>query len=145
MPPLYTIGYQGRSLDDFLALLEREEISCIVDVRKNAISRKPGFSKTKLKDALKNKDISYIHIGSLGIESKYRKNLTAKKDYLSLFKYYKHNILPQQQKEITNLIQMAQKKRLALLCYEYDPDICHRSIIAEQVCKYSTINLHHII
>lgn len=144
MPPLYTIGYQGRSLDDFLALLEREEITCVVDVRKNAISRKPGFSKTKLKHALNNKGISYIHIRSLGIESKYRNNLNSKDDFINLFVFYKDRILPQHRSEIKEIIQLAQKDRLALFCYEYDPSLCHRRIIAEQVCSNATMELQHI-
>ena len=68
MPPLYTIGYQGRSLEEFLAVLRREGIGCVVDVRRNALSRKPGFSKTALREALAGAGIDYLHLRRLGIE-----------------------------------------------------------------------------
>jgi len=133
MPPLYTIGYQGRSLDDFLALLEREEITCVVDVRKNAISRKPGFSKAKLRQELAARGIDYLHLPTMGIESTRRREVKTTADYERLLGYYTDVLLPELDEELERLREPVANMNTALLCYEADPRICHRRIIAEEL------------
>ncbi len=61
-PCLFTIGYEGLSIDAYLNMLIADNISVLVDVRKNPISRKYGFSKTRLTDYTRLAGITYIHI-----------------------------------------------------------------------------------
>ena len=61
-----TIGYEGRQLDEFIAELVGRRVEVVFDVRENAISRKPGFSKRRLGEALAVAGIEYRHLSSLG-------------------------------------------------------------------------------
>lgn len=45
---LFTIGYNGMDIDRFIAILRKAGIQHLVDIRKRPLSRKKGFSKTKL-------------------------------------------------------------------------------------------------
>ena len=50
---LYTLGYEKRTLREFIAILTEAEIEILVDVRETAWSHKPGFSKGLFRSALK--------------------------------------------------------------------------------------------
>ena len=63
---LFNIGYEGRSLDDFIAALRAAGVTLLADVRDAPISRKPGFSKNALANALQEQGIAYRHIRALG-------------------------------------------------------------------------------
>lgn len=52
IPVAYTIGYEGRELDEFVARLREQRIQVLIDIREKPASRKPGFSKTPLREAL---------------------------------------------------------------------------------------------
>ena len=84
---LYTIGYEGISLEEYLNKLLIYDIKVLCDVRKNSTSMKYGFSKSQLQYACENLDIKYVHIPDLGIESEYRQELN------SLHHLFQHNQL----------------------------------------------------
>lgn len=42
---VYTIGYEGIDLEQFIDIIKKNHIDTIIDVRKNPVSRKKGFSK----------------------------------------------------------------------------------------------------
>jgi uncharacterized protein (DUF488 family) len=63
---LYNVGYEGRSADQLLDLLELMQVQVLVDVRLNPLSRKRGLSKRKLAEALAAKRIEYVHEPLLG-------------------------------------------------------------------------------
>jgi len=65
--PLYTLGYEGSAIEDFLATLTRERIELVVDVRALPLSRKPGFSKSGLAKRLGKEGIGYAHRVALGM------------------------------------------------------------------------------
>jgi uncharacterized protein (DUF488 family) len=125
-----TIGYEGKSLDRFLAELIRNKINMVIDVRRNPYSRKFGFQGYKLRDYLKKVDIEYLHIPELGIASELRRDLKRTEDYLSLFADYK--IYLETKKDFLEEIKLISKnKRVSLMCYEKDIDHCHRGVLAE--------------
>ena len=64
-PALFSVGYEGRDLDEFVRLLRAHGVTVLLDVRLNAISRKPGFSKTRLTAALADAGIRYRHARAL--------------------------------------------------------------------------------
>src|SRR3954451_24661698 len=66
MPPLFTIGYEGKTLDEFLGELRDAGVERVIDVRAVAASRRPGFSKTALGNALRENGIDYRHFRALG-------------------------------------------------------------------------------
>jgi uncharacterized protein (DUF488 family) len=66
MRTLFTIGYEGASLSDFIVTLQNSGVERLLDVREVAQSRRPGFSKTALSTALAEADIGYTHLRQLG-------------------------------------------------------------------------------
>ncbi len=133
---LYSIGYEGKTVEHFTNELIGEDIKVLCDVRKNALSMKYGFSKKQLKNVLENAGIKYIHMPALGIESGKRQQLNTKEDYDNLFRNYEINTIPQRDAEISELYKMfIENKRIALMCFEADHNFCHRSRTIEALEK----------
>lgn len=133
---LYSIGYEGKTVEHFTNELIHENIKVLCDIRKNALSMKYGFSKKLLKNVVENAGIKYIHIPALGIESGKRQQLNTKEDYDNLFRNYKLNTIPQKDAEISELYKIfIENKRIALMCFEADHNFCHRSHTIEALEK----------
>ena len=129
---IFTIGYQGRSIDNFLHILVTEKTHILVDIRYNPWSMKYGFTKYTLKTLCEKLDIEYQHIPEFGIPGDMRENLDTENDYKKLFqKYEKH--LRKQFQQLQYLKQQAKTKRLALMCFEKDPAFCHRHILGKHL------------
>jgi len=130
---LTTIGYEGRSLENYLNTLLRDSVTLLCDVRRNPLSRKYGFAKRTLSNACESVGIRYEHLPELGIESEARQDLNTQADYDALFAKYERNSLPHQTealKKIRNWI-VKDGERVALTCYEAQPCQCHRHCVAE--------------
>jgi len=141
-PCLFTIGYEGKSLEVFLTELIKNGIALLCDVRKNAFSMKYGFSKSTLANACENVGIKYFHTPALGIESVERKNLNKKEDYVRLFEKYSKTVLNETKELQQNLRMQIQKAgRAALMCFEADPEMCHRSYCASALIAIADGNL----
>lgn len=133
---LFTIGYEGRSLENYLNTLIRNSIKILVDVRNNPVSMKPGFSKSQLRTYCESLGIEYIHIPEVGIVSELRKNLKSQEDYEELFTAYRREILPTTvsfQQRILNIL--LHYHRIALTCFEAESQRCHRSHLADAISK----------
>ena len=92
---LLTIGYEGLDLDHFIKFLTSNKVDVLVDVREVPISRKRGFSKSRLSQALAKKGISYEHIKALGSPSPIRKRLKEDWDYEAFFSAYDEDLVEQ--------------------------------------------------
>jgi uncharacterized protein (DUF488 family) len=126
---LYTIGYEGRALDEFIAMLCAEKIERVVDIRELPLSRRRGFSKTPLGEALRAAGIDYVHMKSAG--NPYRKEKDSIPRDKLLAKYEKH--IAKADDVVDEVTEAIRGKRAALLCYEHDPAECHRSLLAPRV------------
>ena len=132
---LFTVGYEGKSLESFINLLIKNDVHLLCDVRKNPLSRKFGFSKSKLQHVLETIGIKYIHIPEVGIDSEKRANLKTQSDYDELFKVYKANI-PSISSYIDTIAELLKKDgRVVLMCYEEDPESCHRHLIRDYLVQ----------
>lgn len=137
---LFTIGYEGLSLESYLLRLLAFGVITLCDVRKNAYSQKYGFSKSQLKGACEGVGINYIHIPELGIESSQRQDLFSQKDYDILFEQYRNTVLIQNESYLNIIIEHLNKdKRVALTCFEHNPNQCHRTQIANKLMSYPNI------
>ena len=58
---IFTIGYEGTTMDAFLAALKGAGVEQVIDVRALPLSRRPGFSKNSLAATLKDAGIGYVH------------------------------------------------------------------------------------
>lgn len=131
---LFTIGYEGISLEEYLVRLLKNNVKVLVDVRNNPLSMKYGFSKSQLKKYCTSLGIDYVHIPEVGIQSNQRQELNSQSDYDKLFAVYRKNNLTQtkaHQNEILKLLK--QHKRIALTCFEANICQCHRKHLAEAV------------
>ena len=131
---LFTIGYEGISLEEYLIRLVRNDVKILIDVRRNPLSMKFGFSKTLLQRYCNALDIEYLHFPEVGIESDKRQELNNQSDYDKLFENYKECNIPntlETQNKILDLLKS--KKRIALTCFEADICQCHRKHLAEAI------------
>lgn len=131
---LYTIGYEGISLEGYLVRLLKNDVKLLVDVRNNPLSMKFGFSKSQLKKYCGSLGIEYVHIPEVGIQSGLRQELNTQSDYDKLFDIYRKNNLSKtidSQNEILKLLK--QHKRIALTCFEANICQCHRKHLAEAI------------
>lgn len=131
---LFTIGYEGISLEEYLVRLLKNDVKVLVDVRNNPLSMKYGFSKSQLKKYCGSLGIDYVHIPEVGIQGDQRQELNTQSDYDKLFAVYRKNNLTHtitQQQQILNLLK--QHKRIALTCFEANICQCHRKHLAEAI------------
>lgn len=129
---LHTIGYEGHSVESYLNELLKNGITILCDVRRNPISRKYGFSKNTLARTCENVGIRYEHLPELGIASEQRQGLDTQADYDALFDDYERTWLPKQAAALAKIrAWVGENERVALTCYEHQPNQCHRHCVAE--------------
>lgn len=131
---LFTIGYEGDSVDGYLERLIRHGVKLLCDVRRNPLSRKTGFSKGQLSSYCEKVGIEYRHLPELGIPSHRRQELNTLADYQALFSVYRKEDLPQAQRAIKELgILLKKYDRIALTCFEKEHQFCHRHCVADEM------------
>ena len=141
---IFSIGYEGRSFEEYAELLTKNQVRLVCDLRRNPISRKPGFSKTKFQSRLAELGIAYSHFRDLGIESKLRQNLKSEADRTKLFKTYEKE-LPQKSESLVRLQDLlAEHKQIALTCFELDQGMCHRQCVASYLENKVSMKPEHI-
>ena len=139
---LFTIGYEGKDIEEYVQVLEENMVKVVVDVRRNPISRKYGFSKTRMRETLASEGIDYIHLPKLGIESARRRSLKTRADYNALFLWYEKEVLDKEKIALGEIIErISSDKRVALTCFEADPTLCHRSKVLERISEIASSGL----
>jgi uncharacterized protein (DUF488 family) len=130
---LYTIGYEGTNLQSFITSLVLQEVRILADVRAVALSRKKGFSKSRLDAALEAVGIEYVHFRELGDPPPGRMAAKAG-DYNRFEQIYRHHLRTDiAQEKLRYLAGLANVARTCLMCFEREPSECHRSIIASSL------------
>jgi len=144
---LFTIGYEGISLEEYLNRLIKNDVKLLIDVRRNPLSQKYGFSKKLLSGFCKNLGIDYLHIPEVGIDSSKRRELNTQNDYDILFEEYNKTVLEETKENQEYILRLLKEnKRIALTCFEAETCQCHRTHLAEKIQKSSTFKykLQHI-
>lgn len=127
---LFTVGYEGRSLDEFLSELEAAGVTRIVDVRELPLSRRRGFSKTALGEALSGRGIEYVHVRALGNPKPNRERYWSgdvKGGAAAYRKYLNNGSRP----ALLELAESLDDGASCLMCFERDHSECHRDVIVE--------------
>lgn len=145
MTALYTAGYQGQTVDSFVAGLRDAGVEVVVDVRKVPLSRKPGFSKHVLARNLATVGIDYVHIDALGTPGDLRDAVRRSKDYDAFFAAYRAHLQTEEQALLETLPLIAER-RCCLLCFEHSPAECHRTIVAQELNRVAggTLDIRHL-
>ncbi|TKD50691.1 DUF488 domain-containing protein [Sphingomonas baiyangensis] len=129
MKTIFTIGYEGATVDELLGALEGAGVARLIDVRQLPLSRRPGFSKSSLAAALAERGIDYVHLKALGTPKPGR-DAAKKGDRATLEAVYAGQLeLPEAQAAAARMRALAQEKPSALLCFERDPHVCHRTLL----------------
>ena len=129
---IWTIGYEKRRPDDFLAVLRRNRILQIIDVREVPFSRKPGFSGKALQEMCSKNGIMYHHVKELGSPTEARKELKEGGSFDRFAdRFLEH--LSRNQQSLSFVEGLATSVPSVLLCFELEHDSCHRSLIAERM------------
>lgn len=132
---LFTIGYEGTTVPEFLAALQNAGVQRVIDVRAVPNSRRPGFSKTPLRNALAEAGIDYVHLRALGTPAEGRAAARAGRD-TDLKRIYAGQLeLPEAMAQSAQMLDLAAEKPSALLCYERDPVHCHRTLLIDAFAK----------
>lgn len=132
---LFTIGYEGISVEEFFNTLIQNDIRLLIDVRRNPLSRKFGFSKERLELISKSVKIRYTHIPALGIESEKRAALNCVDDYKNLFQGYEET-LDQRIGPLNEVYSLlCANTRIALMCFEKNAEMCHRHVIRDYLLR----------
>ena len=130
---IYTIGYEGTTMDEFLAALKAAGVERLIDVRALPLSRRPGFSKTPLRGALEEAGIEYVHLKALGTPAEGRSAARAGR-HDDLERIYAAQLeLPEAIVQGAQMLELAAEKPSALLCFEREPEHCHRSLLLTAV------------
>ena len=140
---LYTIGYEGRTLDDFVSALQTAGVQLLADVREAPVSRKPGFSKSALEQALRASGIAYRHLRALGCPKPIRDQHKVDGDWQRYTREFMQH-LDQQQGAVEELAALTQTQLTALLCFETDFDRCHRTYVARAVAARTSASIQHL-
>lgn len=145
MATLATIGYEGTSMQSFLAALEQARVEILVDVRAVASSRRPGFSKTSLAAHLAEVGIEYLQLRGLGTPAEGRAAARAGR-YEELERVYReHLATPGAQDQLATLIEVVRGgRRACLLCFEADARHCHRSMVANAVADALPVQIENL-
>lgn len=131
---IYTIGYEGWELDDFIAHLTEAGVQHVADVRARPGSHKRGFSKTPLGEALAAAGIEYSNWRELGTSPETRQAYHETGDAKAFFAAYAKE-LAQHKDRLAELADLAREQPVALLCFESDAATCHRSACAAELAK----------
>jgi uncharacterized protein (DUF488 family) len=130
---IFTIGYEGATVAEFISALQNAGVERVIDVRALPNSRRPGFSKTPLRNALSEAGIDYVHLRALGTPAEGRSAARAGR-IEDLERIYAGQLeLPEAMAEGAQMVELAKEKPSALLCYEREPGGCHRSLLLRAV------------
>ena len=144
---LFTIGYEKLDQKQFMAHLSNHGVKVVADIRKLPVSRKKGFSKTALRETLNYKGIDYLNYQTLGAPKELRDELYKSGDYDRFFQKYEKNILDKTDHLADILSLINSGRNVALLCFERNPQKCHRKVVAEEIRKLDCngLKVAHIV
>ncbi|HEX8026831.1 MAG TPA: DUF488 domain-containing protein [Vicinamibacterales bacterium] len=139
---IFTIGYEGTTMEAFLATLKAAGVDQVIDVRALPLSRRPGFSKNTLAATLADNGIGYVHLKALGTPKPGR-DAAKKGDWRTMERVYAGQLhLPEAQAQAARLRDLAAERASAVLCFEHDPKHCHRTmLLREEGAGFEVIDL----
>lgn len=145
--PFLTIGHSTRSIDEFVRLLQRSDVTQLVDVRKMPRSRtNPQYDQDVLQDSLRDYQISYLHLASLGgLKGKQTQPTSSAAGFWrnrSFQNYADYTRTPEFRSGLEQLTDLGRLSVSAVMCAEVVWWRCHRRIIADHLLAGGESVLH---
>ena len=130
---MLTVGHSTRSIEEFIVLLKAHDVMLVVDVRTIPRSRhNPQFNKDSLPDSLQRAGLGYVHMAGLGgLRHAKPDSLNTGWRNISFRGYADYMEVADFSEQIEELIHLAKRQRIAVMCAEAVPWRCHRSLIAD--------------
>ena len=141
--PIFTLGYEGLSIDAFITRLQAAKVKTVVDVRELPLSRKKGFSKTAFSAALGAHGIAYFHAPALGCPKPIRNQYKADGDWKTYTRDFLKYIKTQDA-SLRELVKIAQATPACLVCFEADYSTCHRTYVARAARQLGGPTITHL-
>lgn len=136
---IFTIGYEGATQAEVVAAIQTAGVELLADIRAVPLSRRPGFSKNVLANGLREVAIDYVGLKALGTPAEGR-DAARRGDHATLARVYAGQLeLPEALAQAAQLRALAAERPTALLCFERDPAICHRSLLIEAILPEAAI------
>jgi len=141
---LFTIGYEGLESRQLTDALKDAGVGLLADVRAVANSRKRGFSKGALKAGIEEAGLAYAHLRALGTPKAGREAARGH-DAALMRRIYCEAVLDTADGGLAldELAALAEAAPTCLLCFERDPERCHRRVLAERLAArgFTTVDL----
>jgi len=141
---LYTIGYSGFNVDDFVDILKKYGINVLIDVRSNPFSAYfSAFNKEQLENTLKSKHIFYRNYAKEFGAQQPERSFYTPQGYLDFEKFTTSQVFNEGYHKIENGLK--QDYIFAFMCAEKDPIDCHRSIMISKTFKDNGYTVLHLL
>ena len=137
----FTIGYQGADANELATELRRQGVSVVVDTRLHPTSRRPAFRRESLRATLEAHGLGYRSEPSLGVPKRIR-SLAAKRQWL--FRAAYEALLRRMADDFDDVVRLARRETIALLCFEIEPGECHRLLLAEAMTNTAPLSFTHL-
>lgn len=129
---LFTVGYEGRSLNELVDASCAAGVERLIDVRELPLSRRKGFSKTALGETLRKSGIEYTHVKALGNPKPNRERYWAG-DVEGGAAVYRKQLNSGSRSALVELAESLGDDPACLLCFERDHAECHRDVIVQEL------------
>ncbi len=131
---VFSLGYQGRDLEEVLRTTRTHGIRQVIDIRENAASRKPGFSSRELEASLDRIGVAYVHLPELGCSGASRHSYW-KGGSPEEFREDYRRLLSGRPGWLSRLLVRIGSAPTLLLCLEREAEKCHRVVLEEELLK----------
>lgn len=140
---IWTVGYEGTTLETFIAILQQHQVETLLDVRAVPISRKRGFSRRGLASALQAAGIDYVHMPRLGCPKPVRDAYYRSRDWAQYTRDFLAWVMSQDA-ALADVATRTETSRCALMCFEANPLRCHRSLVAAVIATRGKTLVKHL-
>lgn len=136
-----TIGYEGSTIERFVAALKHASIDVLIDVRDVPLSRKKGFSKNGLAQILTSAGIEYVHLKGLG-DPKDGRDAARAGEYDLFEKIFgRHMQTKSALRDLDIAADIVRARHACLMCFECHHGKCHRSIVADRLAQMTHLTV----
>ncbi len=146
---IYTAGHFDYSLDKFLEMLQKADVTLVTDVRTFPNSKRhPQYNQQSFQEWLENKHIKYFHNKLLGgrRQPSGTVGVTLNEGWRnqSFHNYADYTLTDEFKQGINSLIEDSKENTVVILCAERHPSRCHRLLISNWLAAHD-VNVDHII
>lgn len=142
-PILFTLGYEGLTIEAFITRLQTAQVETVVDVRELPLSRKKGFSKRAFCAALAAHGIAYLHAPALGCPKPIRNQYKADGSWQTYTRDFL-KCIQTQDAALRELVKIAQATPAGLVCFEANFSTCHRTYVARAARQLGGPTVMHL-